>query len=102
MRNAIERAFGVLKKRFPIIASGTETNYRMKTHNLIVLSCFILHNYLINKDPDHVILAEVDREIENGGTQEQQLPHRDEHEDTQRGEVIRDSIAAQMWANYSL
>ncbi|KAL8106144.1 hypothetical protein AgCh_029810 [Apium graveolens] len=101
LRNAIERAFGVLKKRFPIIASGTEPNYRMKTQNLIILSCFILHNYLIKKDPDHIILAEVDREIENGGTNEQ-LQLRDEDEDTKKGEDIRDCIAAQMWANYSL
>lgn len=101
LRNAIERAFGVLKKRFPIIASGTEPNYRMKTQNLIILSCFILHNYLIKKDPDHVILAEVDRELENGGTEEL-LQRRDDHEDTQRGEAIRDSIASEMWANYSL
>lgn len=54
LHNAIERAFGVLKKRFPIIASGTEPNYRMKIQNLIILSCFILYNYLIKKDPDHV------------------------------------------------
>ncbi|XP_074337288.1 uncharacterized protein LOC141674484 [Apium graveolens] len=83
LRNAIERAFGVLKKRFPIIASGTEPNYRIK------------------KDPDHMILAEVDREIENIGANEQ-LQHRDEDEDTQRGENISDSITSQMWANYSL
>ena len=31
LRNAIERAFGVLKKRFPIIASGIESHYPVDT-----------------------------------------------------------------------
>ena len=31
LRNAIERAFGVLKKRFPIMASSNETSYGVPT-----------------------------------------------------------------------
>ena len=52
LRNAIERAFGVLKKRFPIIASGTKPHYPINTQSDIILACCILHNYLMSVDPN--------------------------------------------------
>ena len=63
LRNAIERAFGVLKKRFPIIASGTEPHYPIDTQSDIILACCILHNYLMGVDPDERLIAKVDREL---------------------------------------
>ncbi|CAN0893477.1 hypothetical protein LINGRAPRIM_LOCUS2786, partial [Linum grandiflorum] len=63
LRNAIERAFGVLKKRFPIIASGSEAHHDVNTRSKIVLACCILHNFLLMYHPDEEILREVDREI---------------------------------------
>ena len=58
-----ERAFGVLKKRFPIIASTTEPNYCVDTQNEIILSYCILHNYLIGVDLDESLIAEIDEEV---------------------------------------
>ncbi|CAL1355505.1 unnamed protein product [Linum trigynum] len=58
LRNAIERAFGVLKKRFPIIASGSEAHHDVNTRSEIVLACCILHNFLLMYDPDEDILRE--------------------------------------------
>ncbi|KAJ0021133.1 hypothetical protein Pint_30996 [Pistacia integerrima] len=63
LRNAIERAFGVLKKRFPIIGSGTELMYNIQTLKLIVSTCCIVHNFLMGVDPDEGLIAEVDAEI---------------------------------------
>ncbi|XP_034680813.1 putative nuclease HARBI1 [Vitis riparia] len=63
LRNAIERAFAVLKKRFPIIASGTEPHYPVDTQSDIILACCILHNYLMGVDPNEILIAEVDREL---------------------------------------
>ncbi|RVW29001.1 putative nuclease HARBI1 [Vitis vinifera] len=63
LRNAIERAFGVLKKRFPIIARGTEPHYPVDTQSDIILACCLLHNYLIGVDPNEKLIAEVDREL---------------------------------------
>ncbi|KAF2293662.1 hypothetical protein GH714_003932 [Hevea brasiliensis] len=63
LRNVIERAFGVLKKRFPIIASGTEPHYSFETMIEIVLACCIIHNFLMGVDPDENLIAEVDREL---------------------------------------
>ena len=47
LRNAIERAFGVLKKRFPIIASGMEPHYPVDTQFDNILARCILYNYLM-------------------------------------------------------
>ena len=46
LRNFIERAFGVLKKRFPIISRGTEPQYPIKTLTEIVLAFFYLAQLL--------------------------------------------------------
>uniref|UniRef100_A0A803KPA7 DDE Tnp4 domain-containing protein n=1 Tax=Chenopodium quinoa TaxID=63459 RepID=A0A803KPA7_CHEQI len=72
LRNAIKRAFGVLKKRFAIIAMST--------------------------DPDEELIAEVDRELLNS----RRRPRRNAiDEDTEKGKIIRDNIAAQMWNAYT-
>ena len=62
LRNAIERALGVLKKRFRIIASGTEPHYLVDTQSDIILACCILHNYLMGVDPNERLVVEVDKE----------------------------------------
>ncbi|KAG6480411.1 hypothetical protein ZIOFF_063911 [Zingiber officinale] len=98
LRNAIERAFGVVKKRFAIIRSSTEPHYRIETQKQIILCCCILHNYLINADPDEGLLAEVDAELNNNSEhQEKNHSNRDDSDDARRGEFLRDSIAATMW-----
>ncbi|WCJ44062.1 hypothetical protein M5689_024754 [Euphorbia peplus] len=101
LRNTIERAFGVLKNRFPIIGSSTEPHYNVKTQNEIICACCILHNYLIGTDPSAEILAEVDNELENRNNLHQEHHASGENnEETRKGEMIRDSIAAEIWANY--
>ena len=49
LRNAIERASGILKKRFPIITSVDEPFFVLK-HKQIFIACSILHNYLMSID----------------------------------------------------
>ncbi|KAH7863363.1 hypothetical protein Vadar_016574 [Vaccinium darrowii] len=66
----VERAFGVLKKRFPIIASGVEAHYSFETQTDIVVACCILQNFLMGVDPDDRILAEVDEELSNAEPEE--------------------------------
>ncbi len=98
LRNAIERAFGLLKKRFPIISSANEPTYEVKTHKLIVLACCILHNYLLGIDPDESLLAEVDERIRNRRRCRCSIT---EEDDEHRGELVRDSLASAMWIDYS-
>ena len=62
--NVIERTFGVLKKRFPIISGMTKPFFLVDIVTKIILACCILHNYLV--DSDERLIAEVDQEISNG------------------------------------
>ena len=100
LRTAIERAFGVLKKRFPIIAYTTEPNYYIDTQNEIILACYILHNYLMGVDPDESLIAEVDEEVLHSHRECVALTLREDDEDARQGDIIRDSIALAMWQNY--
>ncbi|XP_042400100.1 putative nuclease HARBI1 [Zingiber officinale] len=60
LRNVIKRALGVLKKRFPIIASGTKPHYEISICTDIILACCILHNFLMRVDLDERLISEVD------------------------------------------
>ncbi|CAH9145871.1 unnamed protein product [Cuscuta epithymum] len=103
LRNAIERAFGVLKKRFPIMASADEPNFDVRTHTRIILACCILHNFLMGVDPDEVILREVDEELANrtDAEHENQADDVNEEDDVARGQVVRDRIGNAMWRDYT-
>ncbi|KAF2319057.1 hypothetical protein GH714_013011 [Hevea brasiliensis] len=65
LRNAVERAFGVLKKRFPIIGSANEKTYSFDVQCEIILACCILHNFLMGMDPDESLVAEMDADLSN-------------------------------------
>lgn len=98
LRNAIERAFGVLKKRFPIIRSTTEPFYSCETQSDIFLACCILHNFLLDEDRDNELEEEVLNEILNS-TQEEETHVPREIDD--RGEEIRTRILNEMWSDYN-
>ncbi|RVW36534.1 putative nuclease HARBI1 [Vitis vinifera] len=100
LRNAIERAFGVLKKRFPIIASGTEPHYPVDTQSDIILACCILHNYLMGVDPDERLIAEVDRELFSEEAEFESMVL-SLAEKCKEGEILREKIAMDMWKDYN-
>lgn len=101
LRNVIERAFGVLKKRFTIISSGTEPQYPIKTLTEIVLACFILHNYLMGVDPDDELIRQVDRELMDREPEVEEFNNiSNDGEDARKGAVLRDNIAQVMWHDY--
>ena len=47
MRNIIERAFGLLKRRFRILRTPPE--YSLDTQADIVYACVVIHNFLIEQ-----------------------------------------------------
>ncbi|KAG6486803.1 hypothetical protein ZIOFF_055383 [Zingiber officinale] len=100
LRNAIERAFGVLKKRFPIIASGTEPHYEINIRTDIILACCILHNFLMGVDPDERLISEVDHELSVNYDNEVSCNERQD-DDWSQGNMIRDNIANVMWSDYN-
>ncbi|XLT10145.1 hypothetical protein HN51_055938, partial [Arachis hypogaea] len=81
LRNVIERSFGVLKKRFAIITSGTEPHYDFETMTEIVLACCILHNILMDVDPDPHLIAQVDRELQENNPEEDEIVRHEQDED---------------------
>ncbi|XP_059664095.1 uncharacterized protein LOC132309848 [Cornus florida] len=103
LRNVIERVFGVLKKRFPIISTGAEAHYPVDTVTEIVLAYCILHNYLMGVDPDERLIEEVERDLMNmdvhNDGERYTLINDDE---AKQGSIIRNAIAANMWEDYEL
>ena len=97
LRTTIETAFGVLKKKFPIIASTTKTNYCVDTKNEIILACCIFHNYLMGVDPDESL---VDEEVLHSHRERVAPTPKEDDEDARKGDIIRDSIVSTMWQNY--
>ncbi|XP_076938393.1 uncharacterized protein LOC143606535 [Bidens hawaiensis] len=100
IRNSIERAFGVLKKRFPIIRSTAEPFYSCKTQSAISLACCMLHIFLLEEDHDKDLEDEVIREVLNGTEDKEHHNVRDTHEGSTGVDRLRNSIANEMWTNY--
>ncbi|KAL0431395.1 UNVERIFIED_CONTAM: hypothetical protein Sradi_0765500 [Sesamum radiatum] len=97
LRNVIERAFGVLKKRFPILQWGIP-NYLLNHQVDIVIACCTLHNFIRRFSNDDIIFNEP-----NGDTpQDMDSFYHREHPTMSKIEeqrTLRDSIAMQMWAS---
>ncbi|KAJ4807876.1 nuclease [Rhynchospora pubera] len=103
LRNAVERSIGILKKKFPIIASGSEPYYDEETVSDLFLACCIIHNYLMGVDPDEELIAQVDEEIMHSEIESNTLSSSSSRNDNYRlGEQIRDDIALKMWHDYNL
>ena len=100
MWDTIERAFSVLKMRFPIIANTTEPSYYVDTQNKIILACCILHNYLIGVNPDERLIAKVDEKVLHFHRKRVAPIPKEDDEDARQGDIIRDIIALAMWQNY--
>lgn len=45
-RNVVERSYGVLKRRFPVLALGLRV--KISTVQLIIVACAVLHNICID------------------------------------------------------
>ncbi|KAM3362235.1 hypothetical protein P3S68_017089 [Capsicum galapagoense] len=90
LKNFEERAFEVLKQRFPIIFSSTESSYGIETQKLIIFACCVLHNYLRGVEPNDELLAQVDAELMNDdNTVHEEPPNsRETNEEFRKGELI--------------
>lgn len=101
LRNAIERAFGILKRRFPIIASGSECMYSCETMTNIVLACSVLHNFLLSEGELSALDTPTDDGCNHSGHVACSLPRENRSGiEYMRGREIRDRIASVMWEEY--
>ena len=61
LRISVERAFGVLKKRFRVLDAEPFWEFDMQVK--VVLVCCVLHNFLRGIDPNDQIMREADHEF---------------------------------------
>ncbi|GJU45338.1 Myb/SANT-like domain, harbinger transposase-derived nuclease domain protein [Tanacetum coccineum] len=59
LRNVIERAYGVLKTRFPILKRMTP--FSLTTQRNITIACFALHNFIRKEGLDEEIFSTYDK-----------------------------------------
>ncbi|XP_070667098.1 protein ALP1-like [Malus domestica] len=108
-RNVIERAFGLLKKRWSILR--TPSFFDIKTQVRIINACCVLHNFIRTEqatDPvleaqDLQFLASVDSELLNRSTREENENNSDgitSVQATVEWTAFRDTLALQMFHDY--
>ncbi|KAF7806079.1 protein ALP1-like [Senna tora] len=98
-RNVIERCFGMLKNRWAILRSPSF--YNVRTHNVIVIACCLLHN-LIRRENAHDPL---DDEIENLVPEPVEEPAEDDPtistiESSETWTLFRENLAAEMFNDF--
>jgi hypothetical protein len=98
LRNHVERALGVIKKRFPILKVATF--HKMENQSKITLAATALHNFIRTLHGDEKWL-----ENDQGNINSQNfvnLPDGDQGNDegNVEGNNLRDAIAYHMWSNY--
>ncbi|XP_072078164.1 uncharacterized protein [Arachis hypogaea] len=59
-------------------------------------------NLKLPRDPDPHLIVQVDRELQENNPEEDEVVRHEQDEDYRRGAILRDEIAAQMWADYQL
>lgn len=99
-RNAIERAFGIMKMRWGILRSASY--YPVKVQNRLIMVCFLLHNFIRNEMQNDPIELEMDdQSIENGNedTAVDEVEFIDAIENSAEWNQKRDAIADFMWMN---
>ncbi|ETI38257.1 hypothetical protein F442_15794 [Phytophthora nicotianae P10297] len=97
--NVIERAFGVLKRRFPILKQTPE--YSVETQAKIVRACCVLHNFIrlqedLPDDPE----GELEEEDSDDERPDTNYPERNTTGNYRRASNLRDLLAKNMWDSY--
>ncbi|KAL2247287.1 UNVERIFIED_CONTAM: hypothetical protein Sindi_2581000 [Sesamum indicum] len=100
LRNVIERAFGVLKNRFPIL-KGPMPPYSLDRQRDLVIACCVIHNFIRKFGIDdqffeHGERGEFDDPDNEANDQYRRLPQQSQQDiDTQA--AFRDAMAGHLW-----
>ncbi|KAH9151365.1 hypothetical protein LEN26_003875 [Aphanomyces euteiches] len=98
LRNCVERIFGVVKKRFPILCTGIQYDYCFQVD--VVLAVCLLHNFIRAHGVQSDIFDESDIESQNQEAEENERNNEVESSDSNEAKEWRDSIANAMWRQY--
>ncbi|KAM0899406.1 hypothetical protein ACQ4PT_021280 [Festuca glaucescens] len=107
LRNYIERAIGVLKKRFPLLKVGN--HYPIESQIRIHAACIVFYNIIRCQNGDEdwldhqppLIPPETYVDVPEGDDAHHQDAHHQQQADLNNGNNLRDQIALQMWADYN-
>ncbi|XP_073306061.1 uncharacterized protein [Primulina huaijiensis] len=94
-RNIIERAFGLLKKRWAILRSPSF--YPLKTQNRIIMACMLLHNFIRSEMPDDPIEEVIDDVVSPENEMQDEFITTLEASDD--WDSWRENLAMSMWMN---
>lgn len=99
MRNVIERLIGVVKKRFPLIASFHQHQYSYTFQITLVRCAFILHNFIGSRHTEDDIFDEwnIEDAEENDNINDVNPGN---YQDENNARTWRDAIAQSMWNSY--
>ncbi|XP_028108998.1 uncharacterized protein LOC114307790 [Camellia sinensis] len=102
LRNVIERTFGVLKKRFPILRSMP--NYKSTRQGPLVIACCVVHNWIRLHAVMDPFFMEADNEMAAEGEADGLVEHQFDYVDmSQHGLTyqsnFRDALSTVMWQN---
>ncbi|XP_042476667.1 protein ALP1-like isoform X2 [Macadamia integrifolia] len=97
LRNVIERACGVLKKRFGILCSKPGYSYERQID--IVLACCMVHNHIRRVMPDDSLLGDVDTDLSRETPEVYDLVEvpSSSAEEGHEGSRIRNEITNLLW-----
>lgn len=107
LRNIIERAFGVIKKRFPLLVNMKSYHFLFQCD--LVMCCFILHNFIrLQEAFDSDDEMESDDEEEDEETEHITVDYAryreanvSERARFNEAKVWRDNMALDMWNSYN-
>ncbi|KAF0736938.1 hypothetical protein AaE_008962 [Aphanomyces astaci] len=100
LRNVVERIFGVLKKRFPVLVTAVEYDYKFQVD--LVLALCMLHNFIRRHGHD-TIEQEVADEVRRQNEEHMgpnDVPLFSEALESSEAKMWRDQIAQDMWNQY--
>ncbi|KAL2232328.1 UNVERIFIED_CONTAM: hypothetical protein Sindi_1412800 [Sesamum indicum] len=100
LRNVIERAFGVLKNRFPIL-KGPMPPYSLDRQRDLVIACCVIHNFIRKFGIDDQFFergkrGEFDNANNEANDQFRRLPQQSQ-EDIDTQSAFRDAMAGHLW-----
>jgi hypothetical protein len=98
LRNVIERCFGVIKQRFPILKSMPP--FPIPTQVNVVKCCFMLHNFIL-KNMKYRDCYDIYNPNESGNNNRMDNEPIDDGPERTRHKRWRDRIAAQMWTYFT-
>src|SRR6266496_3074938 len=104
LRNAIERIFGVLKKRFKVLTHQVEYPYKIQVRLIKVLCC--LHNIIRIVGGDDWFDEQWIRDLKNADSSQSDLSNEVVTSkaittaQTKQANMMRDDIAEKMWSQY--